>query len=581
MKLIISYIKRHLLGFSLGIIFLTLEALCDLMQPMMMSHIVDDAVARGNTRLVFTYGGGMLAIALVGAMCAVIRNYYGGYISQQIGKEMRGDLYNKIQRFSFENIDHLETASLITRITNDVAQIQLFINGCLRILVKAPIISIGAIVLMIIQMPSQMPIIFCVLFLAAIFIGINMKLGYPKFHKVQTKLDDLNNVSRSYLSLVRVVKAFGQEEEEKERFGQVADELALASQGAMQVNAVFNPLISLVVNMGIVAMLWYAGYRNNHLEIGKLMACVNYMTQTLFALSMVSNILNSMIRANASASRVQEVLEEVPAMKEVEEEREVLDLGGGITFENVSFNYPTSEEKVVDEVSFHVPKGKTCSIIGSTGSGKTTLMQLLLRFYDVKAGEIKIGNKNIRDFKLKTLREKIALVSQKPILFSGTIEKNLKWSEGEVSEGELPEVSEKNLEEAIHIAQAEEFINNLQDGIQTVLGQGGVNLSGGQKQRLSLARALVKKPEILILDDCTSALDATTEAKVLAGLEKYAKETTTFLITQRITTAMKADYILCLENGKVVGQGQHEELMANCNVYREIYDSQIGGREVG
>lgn len=538
----------------------------------MMSKIVDDAVASGNATLVLKLGMMMLGIALIGAAGAVGRNYFAGHISQTIGKEMRSELYRKIQSFSFENIDHLETASLITRITNDVAQIQNFINGCMRILVKAPIICIGAIGFIIIQTPAQIPVVVCILVIATVLIIGNMKLGYPRFRKVQIKLDALNDVSRSYLNLVRVVKAFGQEEQEKERFGEVADELAVANQSAMRVNAVFNPLISLVVNLGIVVLLWTAGYEGRDIEIGKLMASVNYMTQVLFALGMVSNILNNMIRANASASRVKEVLEEVPAMIETTKDREI-DLVEGISFEDVSFHYPSTKEYTLEHITFHILRGKTCGIIGSTGSGKTTLIQLLLRFYDTTGGKIKVGKQDVKEVKLKALREKMALVSQKALLFSGTIESNLRWGQ--------PEVSEEKLKEAIRISQCEGFIADLDQGLQTVLGQGGINLSGGQKQRLSLARALVKDPEILILDDCTSALDATTEAKVLQGISAYAKGMTTFLITQRISTVMKADYILCLENGKLVGKGTHEELMEKCSIYQEIYESQIGGEQVG
>lgn len=538
----------------------------------MMSKIVDDAVASGNATLVLKLGMMMLGIALIGAAGAVGRNYFAGHISQTIGKEMRSELYRKIQSFSFENIDHLETASLITRITNDVAQIQNFINGCMRILVKAPIICIGAIGFIIIQTPAQIPVVVCILVIATVLIIGNMKLGYPRFRKVQIKLDALNDVSRSYLNLVRVVKAFGQEEQEKERFGEVADELAVANQSAMRVNAVFNPLISLVVNLGIVVLLWTAGYEGRDIEIGKLMASVNYMTQVLFALGMVSNILNNMIRANASASRVKEVLEEVPAMIETTKDKEI-DLAEGISFEDVSFHYPSTKEYTLEHITFHIPRGKTCGIIGSTGSGKTTLIQLLLRFYDTTGGKIKVGKQGVKEVKLKALREKMALVSQKALLFSGTIESNLRWGQ--------PGVSEEKLKEAIRISQCEGFIADLDQGLQTVLGQGGINLSGGQKQRLSLARALVKDPEILILDDCTSALDATTEAKVLQGISAYAKGMTTFLITQRISTVMKADYILCLENGKLVGKGTHEELMEKCSIYQEIYESQIGGEQVG
>ena len=594
MSLIFKFIKKHWPGFSIAIVFLTLEAVCDLLQPYIMSRIVDKAVATKDAMLVLKLGGVMLATAVIGALSAVIRNYYASKTSQNIGKEMRFELFEKIQSFSLENIDKLEPASLITRITNDVSQIQNFINGCMRILVKAPITCIGAIILIIFEIPYVIPIIAIMVLISILLISYNMKLGYPRFGKVQSNLDSLNSVSRQYLNSVRVVKVFGQEAAEQERFSEVADNLSTSSVSAMRVNATFNPLINLCVNLAIVTILWFGGYMSGDIEVGKLIASVNYMTQILFALGMVSNILNSLVRAVASSKRIQQIYDEVPAITDNPQAicqktpattdspktpSIITSTSGNNKFENelcihnVSFCYPQSDRPVLEDINLTIKKGLTYGIIGSTGSGKTSLIQLILRFYDVSNGEILIDGVNIKRLNMKFLRAKTALVSQKPILFSGTIESNIRWGN--------PTATEDQIHRAAAISQSEEFISKQANGYNSMVGQGGINLSGGQKQRLSIARAIVRNPEILILDDCTSALDATTEAKVLNGIREYSRNLTTLIISQRISSVMKTDWIICMENGRIVGQGSHSDLMQSCDVYREIYDSQIGGDNNG
>ncbi len=594
MSLIFKFIKKHWPGFSIAIVFLTLEAVCDLLQPYIMSRIVDKAVATKDAMLVLKLGGVMLATAVVGALSAVIRNYYASKTSQNIGKEMRFELFEKIQSFSLENIDKLEPASLITRITNDVSQIQNFINGCMRILVKAPITCIGAIILIIFEIPYVIPIIAIMILISILLISYNMKLGYPRFGKVQNNLDSLNSVSRQYLNSVRVVKVFGQEAAEQERFSEVADNLSTSSVSAMRVNATFNPLINLCVNLAIVTILWFGGYMSGDIEVGKLIASVNYMTQILFAIGMVSNILNSLVRAVASSKRIQQIYDEVPAITDnpqaicqktpattdsPQTASLITSTSSNNKFENelcihnVSFCYPQSDRPVLEDINLTIKKGLTYGIIGSTGSGKTSLIQLILRFYDVSNGEILIDGVNIKRLNMKFLRAKTALVSQKPILFSGTIESNISWGN--------PTATEDQIHRAAAISQSEEFISKQANGYNSMVGQGGINLSGGQKQRLSIARAIVRNPEILILDDCTSALDATTEAKVLNGIREYSRNLTTLIISQRISSVMKTDWIICMENGRIVGQGSHSDLMQSCDVYREIYDSQIGGDNNG
>ncbi len=571
MKFMIQRVKKHFGMFLTAISFLTIEAMADLLQPSLMSNIVDEGIKYQNNALILKYGAMMLGVALLGALGAVMRNIYASRTSQLIGKELRSDLYKKVQTLSFENIDRLKPASLITRITNDVTQIQNFINGCMRIMVKAPITCIGAIALIIIQTPGLVPIMAVILVIAAFLIFGNMKMGYPRFGRLQMKLDRLNDVSQEFLTSIRVVKAFGGEKQEEEKFGHAANELARAGISAMRVMSIFSPLINLVVNLGIVLLLAMSGY-NGTIPIGKVMASVNYMTQVLFALGMVSNILNSAVRATASSQRVQEILQEEPAQKSPASPI-TKQVEGGLTFENVSFCYAGAGEPSLEDISLEIKAGETIGIIGATGSGKSTLVNLVPRFYDVTAGRLLVDGVNVNDMDEGVLRQAIAAVPQKALLFSGTVEYNLRWGKEDASPEEL--------QQAVCAACADEFIDKLPDGYDTVLGQAGVNLSGGQKQRLSIARALLRKPRILILDDCTSALDAYTEAKVLKALRELSGKMTVLLISQRIATVRKADRILCMEDGRVAGYGSHEELIRSCRLYRQIYESQIGSIEEG
>lgn len=570
MKLIFSMIKKHLLLFCCAIFFLTIEALCDLLQPAFMSRIVDEGVKYQDTSVVLYYGIVMLGVALLGALGAVMRNILASRTSQQIGKELRSVLFQKIQTFSYANIDKLNPASLITRLTNDVTQIQNFINGSMRILVKAPITCIGAIFLIVTRTPKQIPMIILILILCSIWILGNMLLGYPRFARLQKKLDRLNNVSREFLTSIRVVKAFGRERFETDKFANAADELAASGTSAMRVTSVFGPLINLTVNTGIVVLLWLGG-NGEQTDVGKLMASVNYMTQVLFSLSMVSNILNSMVRATASAKRVQQVLDEVPAMSEPKNPKEA-NLTGEVQFEDVSFSYPGSKRMALQHISFSAISGSAIGIIGSTGSGKSTLVNMIPRFYDVSAGAVFVGGQDVCTVETRHLRSHIGIVPQKSFLFSGSIIDNLRWGDSKAADD--------SIYKAAKAACAHSFIESFPDGYDTILGQGGVNLSGGQKQRLSIARALIRQPGILILDDCTSALDASTEAAVMHNIRSHSQGTTVFLISQRISSVMRSDLILCMEDGVLCGQGNHEELLNKCTVYQEIYRSQIGDDEI-
>ncbi len=567
MKLILHYLRAHLGIFLISTTFLTMEALADLLQPTFMSYIVDVGVANADIRRILYYGAIMLAIAAVGALSAVMRNRFASRTSQTIGREMRRDMYHNVQRLSLENIDRLQPASIITRITNDVTQVQDFINSMMRMMVKAPITCIGAIVLIIIQTPRQAPIMAVVLVAVTLLIVGNMRIGYPKFGIVQKRLDRLNGVTREFLSSVRVVKAFRAEEKETEKFDVSSSELALANAAALRVIAAFSPLINLAVNFGIVILLWISRSQDSA-QIGRLMASVNYMTQVLFAVGMIANVINTAVRAMASAGRIQEVLSERPAQSEpaVPLRPSIL---GAVEFDHVSFTYAGAGQESLKDVSFRISAGATVGIIGPTGSGKTTLVNLVPRFYDATEGQIRVDGCDVTQIDAVHLRTAIAVVPQKALLFSGTIGENLRWGRKDADEEEI--------EQAAKIACADSFIRETANGYDTQLGQGGVNLSGGQKQRLALARALVRRPKILILDDCTSALDAQTETAVLNGLQNMDGEMTVLLISQRISTVMRADRIVCLDNGVVQGFGTHAELMETCATYRAIYDSQIGG----
>ena len=609
MKLILSYIRRHLVIFCISTAFLTLEAVADLMQPTYMSYIVDDGVANKDVSQILIYGCIMLGIALFGAFCAIMRNHFASRTSQTIGKEIRHDIYHNVQQLSLENIDRLQPASIITRITNDVTQIQDFINSIMRIMIKAPITGLGAVILIIIQTPKQAPVMIAIILVATLLIVLNIMVGYPRFGKVQKKLDKLNGVSREFLSSVRVVKAFRAEDKETGKFGNASDDLAEANKSALRAMAMFAPLINLTVNFGIVLLL-FISQNQNAADIGRLMASVNYMGQVLFALNFISNVINSAVRALASSERIKEVLDEKPVQKKPQNPKKP-EINGKIEFKNVSFAYAGSSRDALKDISFSADPGETVGIIGPTGSGKTSLVNLVPRFYDVKDGSVRIDGCDVNEIDEEYLRSKVALVAQKALLFTGTIMENLSWGlpfekndmgdktvdhelTGEEKESVYGTEDQRNksiIENAVRISCAEEFINKTKDGYDTLLGQGGVNLSGGQKQRLSIARALIKNPSILILDDCTSALDANTESQVLKGLSELGtgkdektgnkisvdkKKPTVLLISQRISTVMRADKILVLNNGTVQGFGTHAELLATCGTYREIYESQIG-----
>jgi len=571
MEYLKKYVKKYWKIFLLAVLFLTGEALCDLLQPTIMASIIDVGVKNKDINYVLVRGGTMILIAFLGAIAASTRNIIASNVAQRFGAELRLDLFKKVNTLSFDNMNKFEGATLVTRLTNDITQVQGFFMGMMRIFAKAPILCIGSVIMAVSLNPRMSLILIAVIPVVGFIISMNMKIGYPFFIKVQKALDTVNSVMREYLSGVRVVKAFNRFDYEVDRFHIKNEELSSASIKANRVTAVFSPAISLTVNLGIIAVLWFGGIgvNNGSMRVGQTIAFINYMTQILFSLNIISNVFSSFIRAKASAERIGEVFVVENSMTVPERTISPDTKSGKVDFEGVSFAYQgSSGELALKDISFTCASGETVGIIGPTGSGKSTLSSLIPRFYDVSSGVVKVDDVNVKDIDPKELRERIAVVPQKTVLFTGTISSNILWGKENASAEEI--------EMASKMAQAHEFISKTPEGYSTRLGQGGVNLSGGQKQRMAIARALIKKPEILILDDCTSAVDVATEARIKESLKKYSRGLTTIIIAQRITSVIDADKIIVLDQGEIVGMGTHDELVKNCQIYREIFSSQIG-----
>lgn len=568
-----KYSRKHGKMFVVAILFVTIEALADLTLPTVMAHIIDSGVTAKRLEVVWRLGGLMLLITAAGAVAAATRNIVASRVSQKFGAELRADLFRQIQSLSFAGIDRFERASLITRLTNDVTQVQNFVNGLMRIFVKAPLLGIGALVMATLLNPHLAVVPAIVVPVVALLIALNMKVGFSRFLLVQKALDRVNGAMREYLSGVRVVKAFNRFEHEVDKFEDANAAYRFRSIGVMRAMAIFNPAIMLTVNFGIVAVIWLGALRvnNGQMQVGHIVAFINYMTQVLFALMTVSMVFNMLIRARASVARIGEVFAQESAAGGHAGALAQTDgaMKGRIDFEDVSFSYGGADgTPVLKRVTFSCLPGETVGIIGSTGSGKSTLVGLIPRFYDALSGFVRVDGVDVSQIDPRELRERIAIVPQKTVLFTGTVLDNIRWGQEEATEADI--------EHAAKMAEAHDFIAAYPEGYRIRLGQRGVNLSGGQKQRVSIARALVRKPDILILDDCTSAVDVATEARIKAAIKQYAESMTCLIIAQRITSVMDADKIVVIDDGQVVGIGTHETLLATCTVYQEIFQSQVG-----
>lgn len=545
-----------------------LEVAMDLLQPMFLSNIIDIGVANGDLHYVLSVGLKMIIVAIIGAIGGMMCSTFASIAAMTMGQNLRQGLFDKIQELSFLEIDKLKTSSLITRLTNDVTQIQTMFMMALKIAVRAPLLAIGGVIMAIKLSPELSTVFVISIPLIVLGIAIILKKSLPLFTAVQNKIDNVNTVMRENILGIRVIKSFNLESNENKRFNEVNDDLTNSSIDSQNMNMVLWPFATLIMNLSVVCILWFGGnlVNNGDLEIGKIMAFINYLTQIMFSTIMVINIMMNFSRAKASSNRVMKVLETESSIKEINGAKEVDNFD--IEFKNVSFKYNKKSENVLSNISFNAKQGETIGIIGSTGCGKSTFVNLIPRLYDATEGEILIGGINVKDIKLNTLRENIGVVLQESILFSGTIEENLKFGN--------QSATRMMMEDSAKDAQALEFISSKDGGYLSKVEQRGKNLSGGQKQRLSIARTLIKNPKILIMDDSSSALDMATEAKLQNSIKNKMKNSTVLIIAQRISGVMDADKIIVLEDGEISAIGTHKELIKNSEIYRSIAVSQLG-----
>ena len=572
MKRWYKYIQPYLPFFILGPLCMIIEVVGEMLMPLYLSSII-----KGGTEETLTVGtsigiaGLMILTALVMMAGGIGGAYFGSKASVNFAADLREDVYRKVQKFSFANIDKFSTGSLVTRLTNDITQVQNMVNMMLRMMLRAPGMLIGGLIMAIKLKPSLATVLAVSIPLLFISIFSIISKGFPRFAKVQTKVDGLNNTVQESVTNVRVVKSFVREDFEAEKFRTANADLKESGMSAMRVMIFMSPVMTIFMNLTTLAVIWFGGNMvlAGDMPVGDLSAFITYVTQILSSLMMVTMMFTMSSRALASAKRISEVLDEKIDLDDASAQypdRTVT--RGDIDFENVTFRYyKDSEESVLNNINLHIPAGSTIGIIGSTGCGKTSLVSLIPRLYDCDAGSVKIDGVDVRDYSLYHLREGVGMVLQKNVLFSGTIEENLRWGD------EL--ATDEAIYTAAQSAQADKFVSAFANGYDTMLDQGGVNVSGGQKQRLCIARALLKKPKIIILDDSTSAVDTATEAQIRKAFRTDLAGSTKIIIAQRIGSVKDADQIVVMNEGQITGIGSHDELLANNIEYQEIYYSQM------
>lgn len=570
-----NYLKPYWKSFVLAPCFMVFEVLFDLLLPKFVADLVDNGVVKHDFQIILHTGAIMVLTAFLGLIAGVGCNFFASHASQNFGADIREAAFTKVQSFSFENLDTFKTGSLITRMTNDVTQVQNLLRMGMQTFIRTPGLLVGSIIMAIIMSPRLGLILLQTILLLAVVLTVLIRHSFPIFSHVQLKLDAVNTRLQENLAGIRVVKAFVRSLYETKLFEQANRDYAQTSIKASLVIALNYPVVNLIMNACLVGIVYYGGNLvwAKSMPVGNLVAFVNYVTQALSALLNLSSILVNVSQATVSVKRIQQVLSTRPDIEDSETAQPFPIQGWVVEFDHVSFSYrrEEAETEVLRDISFTAHLGETIAIIGPTGSGKSTLVQLIPRLYDVSSGSIRIDGKDIREIPLLDLRRHIGMVLQESFLFTGTISENIAFGK--------PDATPEEIEAAAKIAQAHDFISGLPDGYRTQIGQKGINLSGGQKQRLSIARALLVRPPILILDDSTSALDLGTEKEIRDGLKEVMKKSITFLIAQRISSVRSADQILVLEDGKIAGRGTHEKLMETSRVYQEIYDSQFGRKE--
>ena len=571
MKKYLFFFRNYKKALYLAPGLVIVDVFCEIVQPQLMSKIVDNGVTQKSMQYILQTGGIMLVLSIIAIAANVGNIYYSSRASVGFASELRKGLYSKIQKFSFSNLDRLSSASLVTRLTNDVNILQDVIMMSLRLLIRAPLMLLFAVIIAIRINAGLASIIAVAIPFLAVSIFLILRKGLPFFEKVQQKLDKVNLVIQENLLNVRVVKSFVREDFEKKKFSVTNDELRAISVKASGTVVLILPVMQLVMNLSIVAIVWFGGNKiiSGTFQVGQLMSFITYITQILMSLMMLSMTIMSFSRAGASSERILEVLNTTVDIIDSPQAKEnnLQVKQGKVEFENVFFKYHADgTEYVLKDINFTVNPGETVAIIGATGSAKSTLVQLIPRLYEVTKGRILIDGVEIRNYTIHNLRSRINLVLQQNELFSGTIRQNLKW--GNIM------ASNEDLIAAAKDAQANDFIMSFPKQYETVLGQGGVNISGGQKQRLCIARAILGKPAILILDDSTSAVDVATEGRIRESFSRHLKGTSIFIIAQRISSVQSADQIILIDNGEIIGRGKHDELIKTSAVYKEIYFSQ-------
>ncbi|QFT87815.1 putative multidrug resistance ABC transporter ATP-binding/permease protein YheI [Bacillus sp. THAF10] len=566
---IFSFLKPYKLAVIIALLLMLTELVVELMHPLLMAKVIDEGILTGDLNAVLKWGGIMVLFSFIAFAAGITNSFFAAHVSQSFGFDIRKGLFGKIQSFSFANFNLFPTSSLITRMTNDVTQIQNTVFMSLRIMLRAPLLVIGGVVMAVIvnwQLAVFLVVGVPVLFFFLVWV---MKKGGKLFKNVQEKLDGVNNVMRENLGGIRHIKAFLRKKHEIKRFRHASEGLKDETVTALRLMEVTMPILLLIMNASILAVLWFGsiGVTNGGAQVGEVVAIVNYATRITGALSIFSFIIMAFARAKASANRITDVLEEeIDLVDRANANDKKVILHGEVTFEDVSFRYPNTDIPVLENITFTAEAGSTVAVMGATGAGKSSLFQLIPRLYDVQSGVIKVDGQDITELSLKRLRKQIGYVPQEALLFSGSVKDNIAWGKEDATLKEIISVAKD--------AQIHDTIERLPKKYDTILGQKGVNLSGGQKQRLSIARALVRKPKILMLDDSTSALDLKTEAKLLSAIKPY--DCTMFIVTQKVSTAMEADKILLVEDGRLLEEGSHEELLQSSTLYQKIYQSQFG-----
>ncbi|BDI29483.1 ABC transporter [Capsulimonas corticalis] len=565
-----SFLKPYWRWAALAPLMMALEVAMDLMQPRLVQRMVDQGIAHSDMALVLHTGALQVACAVIGMFAGMGCTYFAVLAGQGFGADLRERLFGKIQSLSFGNLDHLDTGSLITRLTNDVTQVQEVVMMVLRIMVRVPLLLVGSLIMGVLTSP-RLSLLFLILIpvISAALAAIIRKTS-PLYSQVQKRLDALNTVLQENLSGVRVVKAFARSQHEERRFADANDQLMTQNITAARLGALTMPVVMLTLNFGVVAALWFGGAQVDagQLRIGQVIAFINYLMQTLVSLTMASMLILRFSRGEASALRIEEVLDSVPAIQPAPNAITLAQTRGRIVFEDVRFAYDGQDhDPVLTGVSFTAEPGQTVAILGATGAGKSSLVNLVPRFYDVAGGRVTIDGQDVRSLSEKSLRGHVGIALQESVLFSGSIRDNIKYGR--------PEASDDDVVAAAKMAQAHDFIMGFPEGYDTVVGQRGVNLSGGQKQRIAIARVLATGADILILDDSTSAVDVQTEARIQQALAEHREGRTSLVVAQRISTVLGADKILVLDDGRIAAEGTHRELLTSSPIYREIYESQM------